>query len=299
MKQIFVTNFVHVDPHPGNLFVRPLPDADERAVGVTEFSLGARVPHKAGRPFQIVFIDFGMAAVVSDQMKSAMRVGAIGIGTQDARKVVQAYVMAGMLQPGTDLRRLEEAHENWFQRVWGIRMGKMQDTVLKEARHFITEYRDLITDTPFQIPADMLFIGRAIGILSGISTDLDPEFDPWSRTIPYARRFAKEELAADWQGWPEEVAILGQNMLKIPGHLDQVLTKAKQGSLSVLVSLSPETRKAIRRIDLSVKRFSWMVLSAGLLVSGVNLHIAGKDETLSIVLVVLSGVSFLWGMRKW
>jgi predicted unusual protein kinase regulating ubiquinone biosynthesis (AarF/ABC1/UbiB family) len=299
MKQIFVTNFVHVDPHPGNLFVKPMPTHEEMAKGVAEFAVDDPVSWETDRPFQIVFIDFGMTAEISDQMKSAMQMGAIGIGTQDARKVIQAYVIAGMLQAGADLRRLEEAHENWFQRVWGVRMGKMQETVFKEVRHFLQEYRDLISDTPFQFPADLLFIGRAIGILAGMSTNIDPEFDPWTQTIPYAKRFAREELMADWQGWPEEAALLGRHLLRIPGQLDQVLSKARQGSLSVLVSLSPETRKAIRRIDLSVKRFSWMVLAAGLLVSGVNLHIAGKDETLSLVLLVLAGITFLWGMRKW
>ena len=116
--------------------------------------------------------------------------------------------------------------------------------------------------------------------------------------MPYARQFAKEELLADWKGLPEEIAILGQHALKLPTNLDHVLTRAKQGKLSILVSLSPETRKSIKRIDLSVKRFSWTVLATGLLICGVNLHIADKAKTLGVILIVLSVVTFLWGMRK-
>lgn len=297
MKQIFETNFVHVDPHPGNLFVKPLPHPDEKGAGVTGFSRCDIIPYKKERPFQIVFIDFGMTAVIPDQLKTAMRTGAIGIGTQDARKLIQAYTMAGMLQPGADLRRLEEAHENWMQRIWGVRMGRLREVAFKEARYFLQEYRDLIKDTPFQFPSNLLFIGRAIGILSGISTDLDPEFDPWAQTLPYARRFAREELKAEWQGLPEEVMMMGRHMWKIPTRLDQVLNKARLGSLAVQVSLSPETRKAIRRIDVSVKRFTWIVLTAALLVAGVNLHIAG-DSSLSNGMFVLSALSFIWGFRR-
>lgn len=298
MKQIFTTNFVHIDPHPGNLFVRPLPDQDELDRGKTGFNPGEPVPCSENRPFQIVFIDFGMTAVISERLKAAMRMGAIGIASQDVRKVIQAYVVAGILQPGTDLRRMEEAHEDWLQRIWGLRMGKIQEVIFRETRYFIRQYRDLIRETPFQLQADMLFIGRAVGILAGMATTLNPEFDPWQQTIPHARRFTQEELKAEWQGATEELFQLGRHILKIPSRLDHVLTKAGQGSLVMQVSLSPETRKAIRRIDISVKRFSWMVIAAGLLVSGVNLHIAGKDPVLSLLLTGFAILAFLWGLRK-
>jgi predicted unusual protein kinase regulating ubiquinone biosynthesis (AarF/ABC1/UbiB family) len=143
----------------------------------------------------------------------------------------------------------------------------------------------------------MLFIGRAVGILSGMATQLDPEFDPWEKTIPYAREFANEELRLDWKDLPDEISILGRHVLRIPAVLDDVLDKARHGSLAIQVSLSPETRKAIKRIDLSVKRFGWMVLSAGLLISGVNLYIA-LHVRLGIGFIILSVIVFLWGLRK-
>ena len=298
MHQIFVSNFVHVDPHPGNLFVRPLPTDQEIEEGTTEFGPGQSVPYQEARPFQLVLIDFGMTAEITERLKAAMRMGAIGLGTQDARKIIQAYVLAGALQPGADLRRLEEANQEWLQKVWGLRLGKLQETARRELRYFMREYRDLILETPFQVQADMLFIGRAVGILAGLTSTIDPEFDPWSKTLVYARRFAQEELTEDWQGFWQELFMLSKNVWRIPSHLEQVLTRTKQGALTVQVSLSPQMRKAVRRIDLSVRRFAWMVIAAGLLVSGVNLHIAGKDWPLGIPMIALSLVAFLWGMRR-
>jgi predicted unusual protein kinase regulating ubiquinone biosynthesis (AarF/ABC1/UbiB family) len=297
MKQIFINNFIHVDPHPGNLFIRPLPNFDEREAGIDTFLPGQTVPYQKGRPFQIVFIDFGMTAVIPERLKVAMRVGAIGIGNKDASKVIQAYVMAGVIRPGIDLKRLEDAHEDWFRRIWGLRMGKIQEVAYREMRYFMREYRDLIAETPFQFQAEMLFVGRAIGILAGMATHLDPEFDPWAKAVPYAKQFAKEELLADWKDWPEAVIQWGNHLIKIPANLDGVLDKARQGSLAIQVSLSPQTRLAIRRIDLSVKRFSWMVLAAGLLVSGVNLYIADHGAW-GVVCILLAVVVFLWGIRK-
>ncbi len=298
MHQIFVTNFVHVDPHPGNLFVRPLPLAEELDVCEAGFAPGEAVPCQPERPFQLVFIDFGMTAEISERLKAAMRLAAIGISTQDTRKVIQAYIVADALRPGTDLRRLEKAHQEWLQKIWGLRMGKIQETAFRELRYFLREYRDLIVGTAFQLKADMLFIGRATGILAGLATRIDPDFDPWSKTMPYAKRFAMEELTGEWQGLFDELFLLGRHLWRIPAELDQVLTRAKQGALTFQVSLSPETRQAIRRIDMSVRRFAWMVLTAGLMVSGVNLHIADKNPPLGIVMIGLSVVAFLWGMGR-
>lgn len=298
MHQIFVTNFVHVDPHPGNLFIKPLPHPDESTVEKSGFTPGETVPYMEKRPFQLVFIDFGMTAVVSERLKAAMRAGAMGLGTQDAQRIIQAYVMAGTLRPGADLRRLEQAHQEWLQKIWGLRLGALHETARRELTYFMREYRDLIRETPFQFQADMLFIARAVGILSGLATAIDPDFDPWSKALVYAKRFAREELTEDWQGFWEELFMLGKHAWRIPSHLDQVLTRTKQGALTVQVTLSPEMRRAIHRIDLSVKRFAWMVITAALLVAAVNLHIAGKDRPYSLTLFFLSIVTFLWGMRK-
>jgi predicted unusual protein kinase regulating ubiquinone biosynthesis (AarF/ABC1/UbiB family) len=298
MHQIFVDNLVHVDPHPGNLFVKPLPLPEEIRAGITGYAPGAVAPYAEERPFQLIFIDFGMIAEISERLKAAMRLGAIGVGTQDARKIIQAYVMAGALRPGADLRRLEEAHQEWLQKAWGLRLGSLHETARREIRYFMHEYRDLITETPFHIQADMLFISRAVGILAGLTNTIDPHFDPWSKTLTYAKHFAKEELTSDWQGLWEEIFIVGKNIWRLPSRMEQLLTRANQGALAVQVSLSRDTRKAIRRIDLSVRRFAWMVITAGLLVSGVNMHIAGKDRPYGIILIILSVLAFLWGIRK-
>jgi predicted unusual protein kinase regulating ubiquinone biosynthesis (AarF/ABC1/UbiB family) len=298
MHQIFVTHRVHVDPHPGNLFVRPLPTEAERAEGVATYFPGEAVPTSETRDFQLVFIDFGMTAQVSERLKAAMRMGAIGVGTQDARKIVQALLMAGSLRPGADLRRLEEAHQEWLQKIWGLRLGSLNETARRELRYFLKEYRDLLCDTPFQVQADMLYIGRAVGLLAGLATAIDPEFDPWSKSLVYARRFAKEEITEGWQGVWEELYLLGKSVWQIPGELEQVLNRAKQGALAVQVSLSPQTRRAIRRIDNSVHRFAWMLVAAALLVSGVNLYISDKVGPFGTIMMVLAAVAFLWGMHR-
>ena len=99
LEQIFIHHFVHADPHPGNLFVHPLPrDPDALADAPT--------------PFQLIFVDFGMVAVIPERLRSGLRDYVIAVGTRDAHLMVKAYFDAGVLLPGADRKRLEELHDD-------------------------------------------------------------------------------------------------------------------------------------------------------------------------------------------
>jgi predicted unusual protein kinase regulating ubiquinone biosynthesis (AarF/ABC1/UbiB family) len=295
MEQIFVTNFVHSDPHPGNVFVKPLPVPEEDR---TEFHPNDPVPYQSDRPFQLVFVDFGMVATIPDRLRAALREYAIGVGTRDAYRVVQSYEDAGVLLPDADRRRIEEATADMFQRLWGVRMGQVREMAATEAQYFMNEYRDLVYDAPFQFPADMLFVVRAIGILSGMATNLDPNFDPWAATIPFAERLAKEELSRDWRTWLQEAVDLGQLALRLPTRLDRMLTEAERGNLTVQTSLAPDTRKTIRRLEQSINRLAWMVVAAALLIAGVNLYVGSDGTGFGLWLMAAALVVFLWGLFK-
>jgi Na+-transporting methylmalonyl-CoA/oxaloacetate decarboxylase gamma subunit len=52
----------------------------------------------------------------------------------------------------------------------------------------------------------------------------------------------------------------------------------------------------VRRLEDAVNRLSWAVAAAALLISGVNLHTAGKG--FGGVFIVLALLFFLRGMRK-
>jgi predicted unusual protein kinase regulating ubiquinone biosynthesis (AarF/ABC1/UbiB family) len=293
LKQIFEHRFVHADPHPGNLFVRPLPVGDE-----PPFAPGAvppPLPAGEARPFQIVFVDFGMVAVIPDRLRGALREYVIGLGTRDAARLVHSYVAAGVLLPGADLRRLEEVHEELFARFWGVSIGSLQATAFSEAEFFFREYRDLLYELPFQLQVDLLFTSRAVGLLAGLSTQLDPNFDPWAETIPFAERLAAEELRRDWRGLLREGAGQLQTLLALPRRFDAVLSRAERGTLVVQSALSPEDRKMVRRLERAIHRLSWTLLAAGLVVAGVKVHDDALGTPWGWLLMALGVLAFLWG----
>lgn len=275
MEQIFEHHFVHADPHPGNLFVKPLPLPGE---------------------FQIVFVDFGMTAVIPERLRGALREYAIGLGTRDAPRLVQSYVSAGVLLPGADLARLEEIHEELFRRFWGVSIGSLRDVAFSQASYFFREYRDLLYDIPFQVQVDLLFASRAVGLLAGLTTQLDPEFDPWAETVPFAERLAREELRVGWRDLLREGTIQVQALLGLPRRVDSLISRIERGTLTVQSTLAPEARKTIQRLDRSLRRASWMIVSAALLISGVMVRLDRPDEPAGRWLLLLSALAFLWGV---
>lgn len=293
MQQIFVHHFVHADPHPGNLFVRALP-----LPGEAPFGPGDPVPPPPSgqeRPFQIVFVDFGMVAVIPDHLHAALREYVIGLGTRDPARVVHAYQSAGVLLPGADLTRLEEIHEELFDRFWGVRIGNLRDVALSEARYFLRQYRDILYEIPFQMQVELLFAVRAVGLLAGLSTYLNPEFDPWAETMPFARRLAREDLRRDWRGWLDEALFQGRLLIDLPRRLDDVLVRAERGGLTVQAALAQETKRTIQRLERSLQKVAWMVVSAALLLAGVILHADTPGEPYGRWMMGAAGVAFLWG----
>lgn len=293
LRQIFEHSFVHADPHPGNLFVRPLP-----VEGEAPFPPGSPVPPMPpdgrARPFQIVFVDFGMVAVIPERLRGALREYAIALGTRDAGRMVRSYIAAGVLLPGADLRRLEEVHEELFQRFWGVSIGSLREAAFSEAEYFFREYRDLLYELPFQVQVDLLFASRAVGLLAGLSTSLDPEFDPWAETLPFAQRLAAQELRRDWRGFLTEGLAQLQILTGLPRRADAVLARAERGTLTIQSTLSPEDRKTVRRLERSIHRLAWMVIATALLLAGTAFQIHGDPA--GRWLMAGAGAAFLWGL---
>lgn len=291
LRQIFRHHFVHADPHPGNLFVRPLalPGEDPILPG----QVAPEPPAGASRPFQIAFVDFGMVAEVPDRLRAALREYLIGLGTRDAARVVHSYVSAGVLLPGADLRRLEEVHEALFERFWGVRIGDLREVALAEARYFLKEYRDLLYEAPFQLQVDLLFVGRAMGLLAGMGTYLAPEFDPWAETLPFAERLAAEELSAGWREAVREAVAQARVLLGLPRRLGTLMGRAERGTLALQVSPTADARRLQERLERSVRRLSWSLIATALLVAGALLRSRSPSDPLATLLLLLAPLFFL------
>lgn len=259
--QIFVVGFFHADPHPGNLFVRPVPRGFMSWEG-------------EGRPFQIAFVDFGMVGHIEELMGDNLRRVLVSVTQRDARGLTEAYDSLGFFLPGSDLDRIAEAQETVLDHLWGRNLLELSQPDPEEVQELSREFRDILFEFPFQVPQDFIFLGRALGMLSGLASQLDPTINPWQLVERYG-----QEIIRSRQGFDLSLATIGhwlRLLYGLPGRFDRVLTEAERGRLRVQ---NVPDRMLLRRLDQLDRKVSgpnWSLLSAALILSGTFFYVNGE-----------------------
>jgi len=275
LKQIFEDGFFHADPHPGNLFISPLSRTDENQESKVEWTL--------------TFVDFGMVGRVPPKLRTSLRELLMAIGTRDVPRMIKAYKTMGVLLPGTDLTLIERASAQMFDRFWGKSMSDLQNINMDEMLDFAGEFQDLLYNMPFQMPQDIIFLGRCVGILSGMCTGLDPEFNVFAQLTPYAEKLIAEEGVTGWRFWVKEAEAMTLRLWGMPGRVESVLEKMERGEMSVR---DPQLTEQMRRIERSLRRAAWSLVFAALLMGGIQLYHT-DISLLGKILMVGSGVVLL------
>ena len=281
LKQIFEDGFFHADPHPGNLFVHPLQSPSE---------MGEDEPAN----WELIFVDFGMTGKVPPNLRQGLRELLIGVGTQDAGRVVKAYQMMDLLLPNTDLAMLERAEARVFEQFWGKNMSELTSVSYQEMKELTDEFRDLIYEMPFQVPHNLIFLGRCVGILSGMCTGLDPQFNLWDHLAPYARKILAEEAGKIQENWLAEAGKLARTLLGIPHRFDQVLLKLEQGEIAVR---TPEIDRHMQRLERIMRDIIIAVIFTAFFLGAIQLYL-GEHNQLAIISLVSAFVSLFFGLTN-
>jgi predicted unusual protein kinase regulating ubiquinone biosynthesis (AarF/ABC1/UbiB family) len=276
-QQIFEDGFFHADPHPGNLFVAPTSASSSKR----KLCPLSKAPPSAGQDWQLTFVDFGMAERVPASLRAGLREMVIALGTKDAHRLVLAYQQLNMLLPGTDLRTLEVAHEQVLERFWGLSMTELLEIDLDEMRAFAQENRELFYEMPFQLPQNLIFLFRTLGILSGLCTSLDPDLNLWESFVPYAERIMAEEVSTNWRIWLQEVGESGKAVLVLPKHLDSVLIKAdhllEEVEAGRLLELFfPSLEPLFGRLEFAIHRLVTALVVTAMFLGGSYLYAQGE-----------------------
>jgi predicted unusual protein kinase regulating ubiquinone biosynthesis (AarF/ABC1/UbiB family) len=273
LKQIIEDRFFHADPHPGNLFVTPIPATEDKKAS-----------------WKLTFVDFGMVGTVPEHLSDGLRELLIGVGTRNATKVVQSFQTLDVLLPSADLKLLEQAESQLFDRFWGMSMNELRKVDHREMRQFGMQFRELMYEMPFQLPHNLLLLGRTVAILSGMSTGLDPNFNLWNQLAPYAQKLIADEGLSNWDLWLDEIGELFKELIALPGQTSQVLSRLERGELNVNV---PQVNRQIYHLESAVNRLVGSIVFAAFLFGGVLLYQSG-DFKPGYVFWALSGATLFW-----
>lgn len=275
LQQIFEDYFFHADPHPGNLFILPTAPPD---------------PATGRAPWRVVFVDFGMTGTLPPNLQAGLREVLIGIGTQDTHRLIQAYQTMELLLPNADLPLLEKATNKVFQRFWGKSTAEMMNMKHAEAVEFVQEFSDLVFDMPFQAPENMVLLARCLGILSGICSGLNPDFNVWTSIGPYAQKLVQAEAGSGWRFWLDEALGILSTLATLPRKTDALIRRVEGGEIEVR---TPELRRDLNRLERSNRKLTAAVLFAASLLGAVQLYLA--DARLPAYgLGGLAGLILLW-----
>ena len=281
LKQIFEDGFFHADPHPGNLFVKSIQSTDD---------IQSNQPVK----WLLTFIDFGMVGRMKPQIRAGLRELLIGVGIQDASRVVKAYQILGILLPGADVDLLERAESAMFQRFWGKGMDELRNISMDEIHEFAYEFREILFNMPFQLPQDLIFLGRAVGILSGMCTGLDPQINVFAHLGPFSQKIISEEAQHDWSYWVGEAGSIARKVLSLPLRADALITKLERGELSIR---DPKLSESVAKLEKTASKAVAGIIFAAFLVASIQLSMVNQ-ELLSWLFRVATLGTFLWIIFK-
>ena len=264
LQQLVTFGFFHADPHPGNLAVA---------------SDGA-----------LIYYDFGMMGQLSERLRSRLGRMVRAAATRDAAALVEELQQAGVLAPGIDpgpVRRLvrlmlNEAltppfSANMLERLSG-------------------DLYDLVYGQPFRLPAELIFVLRALSTFEGVGRSLDPGFNLIAIARPYllplmtAGGNRPNELIGELT---RQAADVGSRALGIPRRLDESLSRIEQGDLQVQIRAG-ETDRLLRRLSLAQQSSGQSFLLGGLAVAAALLAASSRPALTAVPLVLGVPVGLGW-----
>jgi predicted unusual protein kinase regulating ubiquinone biosynthesis (AarF/ABC1/UbiB family) len=218
-----------------------------------------------------------MVGRLSPEIKQGLRDLAIAVGGRDPGRLMKAYQELGVLLPGADLERIRQAETALLDQVWGKNMRELIRLHPSQMREFVRQFQDLLFEMPFQVPNDLIFLGRCVAILSGMCTGLDPEFNLFAGLAPFAQQLLAEE-GGDWlDTLVDWLTKQGGVLVGLPGRVVSTLAKIERGDLVVTARADPGLERELRSLSRSANRLVAAVVFAALLLAGTLLTLNGNQ----------------------
>jgi predicted unusual protein kinase regulating ubiquinone biosynthesis (AarF/ABC1/UbiB family) len=195
-----------------------------------------------------------------------------------------------MLLPGVDLAQIEQMGVQIFDMFWGKSMADLQNLSHEDMVRFADRFRDVMYSMPFQLPHNLLLLGRTVAILSGMCTGLDPQFNLWNQLAPYATKLLAEEGGSQWRVLLDTLGELIKDLAALPSQAGRVFDRIERGELNVR---SEELSRRLRLLEFALNRLAGGMVFAALLLCGVALWISGRT-VFGEALLGVSLITFLW-----
>jgi predicted unusual protein kinase regulating ubiquinone biosynthesis (AarF/ABC1/UbiB family) len=266
LHMVFEAGVYHADPHAGNILV------DTRG--------------------RLILLDYGMVGSLDAATKHNIRKLFIAVSQRDPQGLVNAMAALGMIRPDQDLAPLRKRVAYLLDRYYAETLNQLHGLDISA---LLRDFEDLLQHQSIQVPGHFAFLGRAVAILVGLATLLDPDINLIDLFAPYARRFIVEDAG----GTTGYVLHQGQDWLKtlvgLPTLASDVFTRLNQGELETTVRWDAG-RERLTVLARGLADLTQALYVVGFAVAGA-LTLDAHQPTWAHVFFGLAVLSGLWGWR--
>ncbi|MEM9065129.1 MAG: AarF/UbiB family protein [Planctomycetota bacterium] len=266
-RQCLEIGFFHADPHPGNMFVVEKPDGTDR----------------------LVFIDCGMTGLIDPGTQQQLAGLVHGTIDRDLDRVMRiALTMSGADPTLADDRAFRTDVYRFIDNFKGgtlesLRMGSLLD-----------EFFGLLRTHKLQVPADIVYLIKAITTIEGVAEELAPDFDLVAHVSPYVERLVKQRYSLGGMRERLEAAAIRYADLfeDLPNELGDIATRLKRNELALNLQ-----HRGLDRLTSEIERasmnISWSLVLASFVVGAALLVLADSMDQTTGILAWLAGGLFV------
>lgn len=163
LKQFFELGLFHADPHPGNMLFRP--------------------------PDQTVLFDFGMVGQIDDELMGRLVIGIVAAVKREIDIVIEILADLGSLGRNTDRAVLARDLASLLNKYYGLPLKRLEvGTVLRELI-------ETVRRSDVMLPRSFVALFKALGTVSGVVLQLDPELNLLELLQPRLNKLLRERFS--------------------------------------------------------------------------------------------------------
>ena len=248
LHMVMDAGIFHADPHPGNILV-----------------------DHAG---QLILLDYGMVGTLDPLTKKHLRRLFVAISERNPGSLVQSLDSLGMIRP--------EANRVHIKRQVGYLLDRYYAETLDQLRgldipSLLKDFEALLREQPIQVPGEFAFLGRAIAILVGLATGLDPEINLVELFAPYAQRFVTEDHGGTMGYARQRIQRWGQTIVSLPELSSRVLHQVESGDMEAKIHWD-QGSLLLRRLTRTLHGITHAIYVVGFVMVGAWLLTSGHPD---------------------
>ncbi len=267
VKEVLEDGFFHADPHPGNFFVMP--------GGI----IGA--------------VDFGMVGHLSQQDRLNLVKLYIASVRLDADRIVEQLIRMGAAAAHVDRPALKRSISRLLTKYYGLPLKEIR------AKEVVSDIMPIAYRFHLRMPPDLWLLGKTLAMMEGVGLQLDPDFDMFAVSQPFADKLMREmwmpstwgpEMLGNLQSWGDLLEVMPRAGAKIFYGLE---------SGKVPLDMTFDVQKPImERFDRALTRLSVSLLLGAFILALAFLIPRASASPVITALIVMGFLSAM-GLGLW